>query len=241
MKKIILSIIFTIVMINSTYANENNITNHIYEIKKINVYKDNEKNRRLASDLTSFNYGYYLLNEIPELKKDDLKYLRWEYFVKLSDNSVSFRLTLNSGSKNIIKHKDEIEKFFTKKVNHLIEHREKNLSTYKEGLKKAESYLKLLDEKKYKDFYNLFSNKTKSGVTLELFMKNVNEIENTLGKVKNRKYLSKIFHKDTTAEKEGYYVFSFIINTEKSKKAVEYLKIIYNENKYEIIAHNISW
>ena len=244
MKKYIILILVLIILTNYCFADEfsNNFHKIIHEIKILNNFENNEFNKILGNDLINYRFDYYIFKAVPNIEKNDLKDFGWDYFIKSSNEEVSFRLIFNAKNKKIMKNEALLKHFFKRKIEGLVFHRVNNFDLYQNGLETAEKYLKMIDNNKYNEIYNIFSEKVKPNIDSNKLSNFFKERNITFGEINQRLYHSKNYYTNIPSDNLGlqYYTFNFISNTENIEKVIESLTLIYDENKWRIIGYTMS-
>lgn len=158
------------------------------KIQVIDVFEDNNKNMQLGKNLMFEDYSSMLLKNIPDLKPEDLKYIQWEYFVRSSDNEVSFRIKLNVKNNNLKKNREKISNLFKDSVKKQIDFQLKNAEIFKELITLTESYLKMIDNRKYDQLWETGSEEFLSKMPKEKLLPHLNS-KQQFGLLKNRALL----------------------------------------------------
>lgn len=241
MKRKIVTLIFAILLGSNVNAIDNNVLQIIHIIEEINIFEDNELNKLLGNDLINYHYEYYILNEIPTLTENDLNDIKWQYFIRSSDELVSFRIILNGKNETIMANEDNIKRFFNSKIVKLLDHREKNNDLYLEGLGIARKYFEFIDNDKYEEFYQFFSNDLKLIISANDLIEKFRDRDKNFGVLKERNSHSSVYYENLPSEYNtpDFYAFSFISKSENIEQFIETISLIYFEGEWKIMGFNI--
>ena len=122
-------------------------------IKVINHYEQNEKNIQLGKDLLYYNYMQGLAEQIEGFNDEDAKNIRWEYFIRESDQQVSFRVKLNVKNSTIRKNKETIIAYFTEEVEKKYQFHIKNEQLFLQAANFSAEVFAHIDTGEYEEFW----------------------------------------------------------------------------------------
>ena len=163
MKNLLILIFCAFYMLSCEY-NEKNIT----EILTIDQYENNRENEILAKNLLCYNYAIFLLEEVPDLKTEELDNVVYQYFIPEDDDGkITFRLIVKNSA---LKHEGKLIEFFERTVKTQVKHQteeEKIFSQARDISRKAFMYL---DNQNYDEFWKLTSTIFKEHLTKENFI-----------------------------------------------------------------------
>lgn len=156
MKKV-LNIVFVSLLLSSCSFN----TNEIIILKTLDQFDSQKENEQLGFDLLNYKFKKFLPIESPDLSQEIFKNISWKYFVKASNNEVSFRLTLNNES---IKHKKRIVEYFEKTVNQQVDKQVYEKQKFSNAIEQTLEHFSELDNNYNDSFWEntsaIFRNKT---------------------------------------------------------------------------------
>jgi|GEM_PF-5601978 len=210
-----------------------------HTILKIDYFENYDDNVKLAKDILYYKYDWFILDEVDTLNQDDLKQIRWQYFIQSTTKTVLFKIKINFVNKRLIENKENIINYFKKKVNEQVKYHFDYKNDFIIAEKNALKYLELLDNKKYDDFYQLSNSKLTSTIKKEDFIIFIENKLNKYGLVDTREYHSKQFYNNfPNTEKGKYFQFNYTINTKNGKKYNETI-ILEKNKKWEIVGYHI--
>ena len=206
-----------------------------YEIIKVlNHYEQNEKNIQLGRDLLYYNYIPGLKNLIDGFNEEVAKKIRWEYFIKKSNQEVSFRIKINLKNRVIVKNRRKIIDYFKKEVEKNYQFHIKNEALFSQAVNFSQEIYSHIDKGEFEKFWSKCNALIKETNDKKEFIAKFRERESEIGSLKAREFISKqYYNQPINGENKKIFVLNF--STEYSKKkGREELSLVLSE-KWEVI------
>ncbi len=201
MKKYFLFFILLLVLANCTTT-----TKEIIKIADVDAFPTREENQQLGLDLFYYPYFYYLQQEAPGMKEDDLKNITYEVVVE--KDKIWFRLTLNNEA---IADREKIVAFFKRMVSGQIDRQVSDKKIFEQALALAKENVEQLDMGQYDLFWKKTASTFNSVGTLDQFVSTVIKQRDKIFDSKNGRTLKckQYFHTLPRAPVYDYYVITF--------------------------------
>ncbi len=203
-KKITTLLLISILFIGCSFNKKEIIT-----IKVLDQFESKQENIKLGLSLMSYYYPFFLEKEISSLTKEDMKGIKWRYFIQKSNNQISFDLILEGKS---ISKKDLLVNFFEKKVEEQIKHQINDKEIFNRAIKLADKIANQLNKKELDKVWNDASLSLKKNMTKEQFIKSI-ERRYSVNAILNEKRIvhSKIYYEKLPGAEEnitGFYTIN---------------------------------
>lgn len=187
-KHFIILVVFAVISACSTNVIDYQI------IKVINHYEQNEKNIQLGKDLLYYNYMPGLAEQIEDFNDEDAKNIRWEYFIRESDQQVSFRVKLNVKNSTIRKNKETIIAYFKEEVEKKYQFHIKNEQLFLQAANFSAEVFAHIDAGEYEKFWAKCNELITGQTDKKQFISQIKQGKTETGPVASRELTSKQYY-----------------------------------------------
>lgn len=229
MKSVPFFILISLITLGCTFTQEETII-----LKTLNQFETQEENEQLGIDLLNYKYQAFLPSEFPDLSDDVFKNIRWEYFIKESDNEMSFRLNL---SNEALKHKDRIKEYFERTVNEQVGKQYLDKEIFEKAIDQTLKTFKKMDSGDQDYFWKNASPVITEKETKAEFFESIKGRKRLATKGGEREFLYKQYYDSLPGNDEkGFYVICFTFANE--KRMLEQLTYRYKNDQLQIVGYD---
>jgi hypothetical protein len=210
--------------------------NETIDIAEINHYQQDALNEQLAIDLLYYNYDWFIIKEVPELTKEDFKFIRWQHFTQQNSGKNFIRLVFNYKTANLKKNRDKLVAFFTKSVNQEMELLTANEDNFKEAQTFADECLHLMDKGNMGKLYTNMSTDYNVKQSKQDFSEVLTNFVKSNGKVTSRTFHSKQFLTELPGIAKGkFFRINYKTTRENSKEILESVVAVKEKGTWQFV------